>query len=245
MEFNFDLGQHMLISEEILNKEVREAEIKKSDSVMEIGAGTGNLTKKLAETGAKVTAFEVDERFSAELNKISGVSIVIGNALEFRWSDFDKIVANIPYVLSEEIIMKCISARIKKVVLIVGETFKEKLEGETKIKRITEMSYKIRFVEEIPEKAFDPSPRTKSWLIVLDRKEKISKVDEVILIALRRTGKIKNALLYGLLGIKKTKRESKEIIRNLKLSEQVLEKPVFKITEKLLDIIIERLQKEI
>ena len=56
------LGQNFLVNPRILDKIVAAAKISKEDAVLEVGPGTGNLTKKLAEKAGKVIAIEKDRR---------------------------------------------------------------------------------------------------------------------------------------------------------------------------------------
>ena len=62
-------GQNMLKNPLIINTIVEKAEIKSTDTVLEIGPGTGNLTVKLLEVAKKVIAIEVDPRMVGELHK--------------------------------------------------------------------------------------------------------------------------------------------------------------------------------
>jgi 18S rRNA (adenine1779-N6/adenine1780-N6)-dimethyltransferase len=56
-------------SEHVTDAEQRQAGVKSTDTVLEIGPGTGNLTMKLLERAKKVIAIEVDPRLAAELQK--------------------------------------------------------------------------------------------------------------------------------------------------------------------------------
>ena len=56
------LGQHFLNDETLLKEICSYGKVKKEDHILEIGAGEGALTKKLVETGAKVTAVEIDNK---------------------------------------------------------------------------------------------------------------------------------------------------------------------------------------
>jgi 16S rRNA (adenine1518-N6/adenine1519-N6)-dimethyltransferase len=58
---NTDLGQHFLIDDQLLNVMVELADVSSKDHVLEIGPGPGTLTQVLMETGAKVTAIELDD----------------------------------------------------------------------------------------------------------------------------------------------------------------------------------------
>ena len=55
-------GQNILSNPRILDTIVRRSAIKPTDTVLEIGPGTGNLTMKLLEAAQKVVAIEIDER---------------------------------------------------------------------------------------------------------------------------------------------------------------------------------------
>ena len=59
-----ELGQHFLLDDRILRRQVEYAGITPADTVIEIGAGLGNLTEMLARTSAKVIAFESDPQFA-------------------------------------------------------------------------------------------------------------------------------------------------------------------------------------
>jgi len=63
------LGQNFLSSEEYANRIVEASDIKKDDTILEIGAGAGTLTLSLAMTGAKVYAIEIDNRMEPILKE--------------------------------------------------------------------------------------------------------------------------------------------------------------------------------
>ena len=226
--------QHLLKNKEIIKKELEEADIKKEDRIIEIGAGTGNLTFELAKNGCKVLAFEIDEKFDKFLekikNKYNNLEIIYGNALDYDWKEYNKIVANIPYSASEAILQKAISSDIKEIVIIVSEGFKEKLLSEEKIGLIADTFYNIKPICKVYRENFFPIPRTDSWLIKLEKKENKSIIKKILL----KKGKIKNAIIYSLVEEGKTKNQAREIIKKLHLDKQVLEKPVGRITAKFL-----------
>lgn len=107
-----NFGQNFLIDERVLQDIVRAAEIQKTDTVIEIGAGIGTLTSALAERAGHVYAFEVDERLFPLLRETvpyENVEIIKENILQTR-ARLDqiiarangnyKIVANIPYSIT-------------------------------------------------------------------------------------------------------------------------------------------------
>jgi 18S rRNA (adenine1779-N6/adenine1780-N6)-dimethyltransferase len=68
-QMNKSYGQHILANPLIVNSLVEKADVKPSDTVLEVGPGTGNLTMKIIEAARKVVAVEMDPRMAAELTK--------------------------------------------------------------------------------------------------------------------------------------------------------------------------------
>jgi SAM-dependent methyltransferase len=68
--FEKSKGQHILRNPALVDSIIAKAGLKPTDTVLEIGPGTGNLTKKLLEAGVKaVVAVELDPRMVLELNR--------------------------------------------------------------------------------------------------------------------------------------------------------------------------------
>ncbi len=232
---NTNKGQHFLIDLEITNI----ASISKKDRVIEIGAGEGNITAKLAKKAEEVLAFEIDKRYAKILNTLEknckNLKVIHDNAFNYPWKNYTKIVSNIPYHISEQLINKAIKDEIQEMILIVSERFKKKLaKKQSKIGIISNLFYNIKFITKINKKCFFPSPRVNSWLIKMNRKKKFSNIESLLISILKRKGKLKNAILYSLVEKGKTKKESKKIIKNMNLNTQSLEKMMSRLTGKLL-----------
>ena len=60
MEAKKELGQNFLVDEGVVSDLTAAAQIKKTDTVLEVGAGTGAVTKRLAQTAGRVVAVEFD-----------------------------------------------------------------------------------------------------------------------------------------------------------------------------------------
>lgn len=237
--------QHFLINKDILKKEIGVAELNSKDNVIEIGAGNGILTKELIKKAGKVLAFETDKRFKEELENIKdkNLGVIYDDAMKYSWAGFNKIVSNIPYSLSEQIIVKAANERMKELTLIVGEKFKEKLISDTKIRIFARLFYEVEPILFVGKENFSPQPRVDSWLIKLTLKDKISKEEELMRKVLTKERKTKNAIMYSLVEIGKTKNQAREIIKSMNLSEQVLEKSIKKSTAKFLIILRKELEK--
>lgn len=104
IRFNKEFGQHILKNPLIITSMIDKAALQPTDTVIEIGPGTGNMTVKLLEKARKVVAFEIDPRLVAELQKRvqatplqSKLDIVVGDVLKNDLPFFDVCVANMPY----------------------------------------------------------------------------------------------------------------------------------------------------
>jgi len=69
ISFHKSKGQHILKNPLLVDSIVQKAGIKSTDVILEIGPGTGNLTKKLLEAGKEVIAVELDSRMVLELQR--------------------------------------------------------------------------------------------------------------------------------------------------------------------------------
>jgi 23S rRNA (adenine-N6)-dimethyltransferase len=94
-------GQHFLRSSQLAAELVRDAGVRPGDSVVDIGAGTGVLTRALVDVGANVTALELDPLLAAGLRqRFAGreVRVVEEHACHWTWPrEHFKVVANLPF----------------------------------------------------------------------------------------------------------------------------------------------------
>ena len=87
------LGQHFLLDSGVLRREVAYADIAAEDTVLEIGAGIGNLTEHLLQQAGRVVTVERDRQFAKCLGDLQrryrGLETVWGDALEVGLPRFD------------------------------------------------------------------------------------------------------------------------------------------------------------
>ncbi len=238
MEVSYEFGQHLLVNGEMLKRAVAAAHITKEDAVIDVGAGEGAITRELLKVAGKVTAFEIDKRFEATLKGLSehddNLTVIMDDALAYNWKDYTKIVANLPFFLAEEVIMKAIRAQIKELSLFVGGRFKELLLSDERIGLMARKFYTLDVICEVDATSFQPAPKTTVWLVHLASKEQITDLDTLLFSILTRRGKLKNALQAALVDTGKTKRQAKALVTQMDIDKVILEKPAKKVTSALL-----------
>lgn len=165
------LGQYFL-SDRYLEKEIPLASLKESDIVLEIGAGYGNLTQLIAEV-ASVEAVEIDLRFLPYLEKIDNVNMIIDDATNvIDKIEFNKVISNIPYSKSQEILLKLLHSKWELSVLCVQKEFAEKMTGKDKLGMLLRSCCNVRKAFDVPANAFYPEA-VDSTVVVLKQKKPI------------------------------------------------------------------------
>lgn len=109
-------GQHFVVDGNTLDKIVREARLKRGDTVLEIGPGLGSLTVPLAREVRRVVAVEIDagliEVLRERIADREEVELVHGDAMELAWSSLAdgplRLVANLPYNLATALVLKAV-----------------------------------------------------------------------------------------------------------------------------------------
>jgi len=200
-----------MINTTILKRIVYLAELKEKDVVLEIGPGTGNLTKLLAKK-SKIVCVEKDCEISLAIENTEFLNANILEVIETL--EFNKIVSNIPYCISEPLFKKLFKSDFELAVLTVGMKFYELLMSEHRFGIVSRAFFNVELIQEVPKSAFKPAPRVKSALIVLKPKQKKNEESILKKLVLLDDKKLKNALLKAFEGVK-TKRETKEIIKAL------------------------------
>jgi len=221
------LDQNFMVDEDILDKIVSMADLSKKDTVLEIGAGTGLLTKRLARKAGKVISIEIDESLKPHLKKnLSGtrnVKLVFGNALtKLKHHKFNKVVSNIPYAISEPLIQRLIDKDFDLAVLTVPKAFAARLIADEKERRFTKLSFifqtffMITDSLDIQREVFHPQPKVNSIVIKFAKKTEDSLTCGLIL---RDEMMVKNAIRETLCKEKKmTKNEARKALNTLKIS---------------------------
>ena len=229
------LHQNFCVDEKVIDAVVAAAELKKTETVFEIGAGTGLLTKRLAEHAKKVIAVEKDERLAPLLHGLpKNVELLFADALQVlpARKDFNKIIANIPYQIAEPLLkILCTALQVERAVLMVPRKFAVHVAEHPFFSAF----FDFKIVAEVPGEAFYPLPKVVSAILVVTQKKETEMDDSGFLarqLFLQKDKKLKNALREGLIAVaekkgkKLSKKEAKKRVDELNLSEEVLEEQV-------------------
>lgn len=172
-------GQHLLKNPGIVDKIVAACDLKPSDTVFEIGPGTGNLTMRLLETAKKVVAFEIDGRMAAEVRKRAmsagrpNLEVKEGDCLRIDWPAFDVCAANLPYQISSPFTFRLLAHRpsFRCAVLMFQKEFAERLiadVGDSQYGRLavnTRLFCKVSCVCKVARGSFNPPPEVDSMVV--------------------------------------------------------------------------------
>merc|ERR1719230_754019 len=184
-------GQHLLKNPGIIDKIVAASDIKPSDTVFEIGPGTGNLTMRLLEQARKVVAFEIDPRMAAEVRKRAmaagrmNLEVQDGDVLRTPWPVFDVCAANLPYQISSPFTFKLLAHRplFRCAVLMFQKEFAERLiakVGEKQYGRLavnTALFVKVSCVCKVSKGSFTPPPEVDSMVVKMIPRDPPIEVD--------------------------------------------------------------------
>ena len=243
--------QHFMTDSVVLKKIVKAAGISDSDTVLEIGAGKGFLTREIARKAKKVIAIEIDKSMKSELKKnldgINNIELVFGNALKIiKRKKFSKIVSNIPYAISEPLLQEMVFLDFDSALLTLPESFAERLmagpgsRGFSRLSILAREFFDVRVLFEVPKETFHPKPKTRSVAVMIKKREKKSLFCRVYL---KQKMQLKNAIMRALFDTEKTtKNQARKQIKSLNINT-LLDKKTTEMDTTELKTVWERLQK--
>uniref|UniRef100_A0A0G4H135 rRNA adenine N(6)-methyltransferase n=1 Tax=Chromera velia CCMP2878 TaxID=1169474 RepID=A0A0G4H135_9ALVE len=191
LQLNKKLGQHLLKNPGIVEKIVNACDIKSTDTVLEIGPGTGNLTMKILPLAKRVVALDIDGRMVAEVKKransagFMNIEAREGDALRACLGRFDVCTGNMPYQISSPFIFRLLAHRplFKTAILMFQKEFSERLlakPGDDKYGRLavnTQLFCKVTAVCKVSAGSFNPPPQVDSMVVKLVPRDPPLQVD--------------------------------------------------------------------
>jgi 16S rRNA (adenine1518-N6/adenine1519-N6)-dimethyltransferase len=215
-----DHDQHFLVDERILDRIVDAADIRPHETILEIGAGIGNLTERLMKRAGKVIAIERDpilvDVLLDRFGKNDKLEIIAGDVLEVEFPPFDKVVSNLPYSISSEITFKLFRHEFELGILMYQYEFAQRMVAHANSGDYSRLSVNTYYfadssiIMEIPRGAFSPPPEVLSAVVRVKPRPSPFKVDDrkyyldfVTAVFGQRRKKIRNSIIRSkqLLGI--------------------------------------------
>lgn len=178
------LGQHFLYDKRILAKIVKACDLVQDEKILEVGPGRGHLTGFLAQTGADITAVEIDtDLYNGPLQKFhttANVNVLFGDVRDIELEDFFpgpfryKFVANLPYNSATNILryVICRKVRPSKAVVMLQKEVAQNIVAKTGKMGILATLFQTfgtaKLLFTVPPSSFRPKPKVTSAVISLD-----------------------------------------------------------------------------
>lgn len=187
-------AQHWLGSEKALNQIITAAQLQPCDRILEIGPGTGVLTRRLLAMVESLVAVEIDrdlcqhllKQFSSQENFLLLPGDILSLNLAEQLAAFphfpypDKVVANIPYNITGPILQTLLGTiaqpiipPFKLIVLLVQKEVAQRLCAKPSSKAFGALSVRVQYladcewISDVPAKAFFPPPKVDSAIVRL------------------------------------------------------------------------------
>jgi 16S rRNA (adenine1518-N6/adenine1519-N6)-dimethyltransferase len=180
------LGQNFLVDNNVIDRIIRNADIKPEDAVLEIGPGRGALTEHLARTAGRLVLIEYDHALAAGLKKhyedqphitvidadvlaVNLSKVLEENAAGVKW----KVVANLPYNISTVVLFRLLEVRdrLTRMILMLQKEVGDRLVahpdcsdyGVTTVLLGLWFDMRREFI--VPPGCFHPSPKVDSAVL--------------------------------------------------------------------------------
>lgn len=204
--------QHFMVDQNMLEQIYDSANIQEGESIVEIGGGSGALTDYLVRGNNHVTVIEKDPYYASLLKKkyteISNVTVIEGDALQFDYQNYDRLVANLPYTITEPFLINLArtgalnynpsntkESKLKSITLVLSQNSTRKMvapvqitDGNSKhlnqefgiMGAICKSFCDLEIVTSIPSECFYPEPAVTSFLVNLTPKKEKTTVDRIM-----------------------------------------------------------------
>ncbi|MFM2303436.1 MAG: hypothetical protein RLZZ135_845 [Cyanobacteriota bacterium] len=194
MKTKKQFGQHWLRNERVLDRIIQAAKITPTDRILEIGPGTGILTRRLITAASAVVAVEIDRDLCSilvkQLGNVDNFLLLQDDFLNLdlasTLTDFpnfqnpNKVVANIPYNITGPILEKLLGNIIHpspqpfdSIVLLVQKEVAERLYAKPSTKAFGALSIRVQYLANcelicpVPARDFSPPPKVDSAVVRL------------------------------------------------------------------------------
>jgi 16S rRNA (adenine1518-N6/adenine1519-N6)-dimethyltransferase len=178
------LGQNFLSDPNLLDAIVRDAELDPGDVVLEVGAGEGVLTERLAAAAAHLHTVELDRRLEpalAPLAELGNVSLHWGDAMKLDLAALDPaptaVVSNLPYSVATPLILRTIEQlpTVQRWTVMVQREIADRLRAAPGSRTygspsvIAQLACEVKLIRKVDPAVFRPRPRVDSAILGLRR----------------------------------------------------------------------------
>ena len=198
-KFSKSLGQNFLIDTNVIDRILEGARVQEGDYVIEVGPGSGTLTKEMGRTAEKVVAIEIDKTLIPILEEtladFPNIEVINQDILKVDVQELVKeklnggpvkLIANLPYYITTPIVMKFLEEDIPvtDIVVMVQKEVADRMNAQPNSKDYGALSVAVQYycdteiVAKAPRHMFMPQPNVDSTVIGLHvREEKKYNVD--------------------------------------------------------------------
>ena len=179
------LGQNFLADPNLLEAIVRDAELTPGDVVLEVGAGEGVLTERLAGAAGHVHTVELDRSLEEALAPLAarpGVELHWGDAMDFDLGALRPaptvVVANLPYAVATPVILRTIEdlPSVRRWTVMVQREIADRLRaapgsrvyGSPSV--LVQLACEVKLLRTVDPAVFRPRPRVESAILALRRR---------------------------------------------------------------------------
>jgi 16S rRNA (adenine1518-N6/adenine1519-N6)-dimethyltransferase len=228
------LDEQQLIDSDVIKRFTEHCDIQPGETVLEIGPGAGNITESLLHHARYLICIEKNQNYIPILENrfknADNFKVIHDDALKTYLPKHDRLVSNLPYMISEAFFQRTTRLGFKSATFIVSKGFAETLQAEpgekyTKLSWQAQLFYDITQHEEVPPSAYLPEPRVSTTIISLKPRQDQSNTGKILVELIQQGDKYtKNALRESLIRseVCDTKKQAKTVVNDLELGDDVL-----------------------
>ncbi|MHA2300973.1 MAG: 16S rRNA (adenine(1518)-N(6)/adenine(1519)-N(6))-dimethyltransferase RsmA, partial [Candidatus Thorarchaeota archaeon] len=171
-------GQNFITDRNLIDREVSLAEVRKKDTVLEIGPGIGILTEALARRAKRVVAIEKDTQFTGILGDLQkrspNLEVIFDDAMTVEFPSFNKVVSNLPFKIALPIIFKLMNHHFDMAILICQERLTRRITAKAGDPKYSRISVQVarrtdaRLLHTISRTKFFPAPDVNAAILRLE-----------------------------------------------------------------------------
>ena len=178
------LGQNFLSDPNLLDAIVRDAELSPDDVVLEVGAGEGVLTERLADVSGRVHTVELDRRLEDALAPLAArddISLHWGDAMQLDLVALEPapsaVVANLPYSVATPVILRTVAElpSVERWTVMVQREIADRLRAAPGSRTygspsvVVQLACEVKLLRKVDPAVFRPRPRVDSAILGLRR----------------------------------------------------------------------------